>query len=140
MREPAFRSVSGRAGEGMRDLLHVTGRYHLTYTSAVEALIGLGAGLTPSGDDLLVGYLAGLWCTVRDKSERAQYISSLGKSILHYAYKTNDISRTYLYHAVRGQVSSRLADLAQGICRGADPEVLYENSETAMNVGHTSGM
>jgi hypothetical protein len=98
------------------------------------------SGLTPSGDDILIGYMAGLWCTVRDKSERAQYISSMGETIIHLSEKTNDISRTYLYHAARGQVSSRLADLAQGMCRGDDPELLHKTAETAMSVGHTSGM
>jgi hypothetical protein len=124
----------------MRDLVHATRQYDLTNTSAVGALVGLGFGLTPSGDDLLVGYMAGLWCTIRDKSERAQFISSLGEKIIHLFRKTNDISRTYLYHAVRGQVSSRLADLAEAICRGKNPERLLEIAEAAMRVGHTSGM
>ena len=132
--------ISRRVREAMRHLLLATRRYEFTHTSAVDALIGLGAGLTPSGDDLLVGYMAGLWCTVRDSSERARYISSLGKTIIQLLHRTNDISRTYLYHAVRGQVSSRLADLAVAICRGADPGQLDTATETAMSVGHTSGM
>jgi hypothetical protein len=84
--------------------------------------------------------MAGLWCTIQDSSERAQFISSLGRKIIELSHKTNDISRTYLYHAVGGQVSSRLADLAGGICRGDDPGHLHQTAETAMSVGHTSGM
>jgi uncharacterized protein DUF2877 len=132
--------VPHRAGKAMRELIHATRRYDLTDTSAIQALIGLGSGLTPSGDDLIVGYLAGLWCIVGSGSERAQFISSLGKTIIALSSKTNDISRTYLYHAARGQVSSRLADLAEGICRGENPEGLGEIAEAAMRVGHTSGM
>lgn len=132
--------ISRRIREAMRHLFLATRRYEFTHTSAVDSLIGLGAGLTPSGDDLLVGYMAGLWCTVRDSSERARYISSLGKTIIQLSHRTNDISRTYLYHAARGQVSSRLADLAEEICRGEDPELLLETAESAMRVGHTSGM
>ncbi|RPI88851.1 MAG: DUF2877 domain-containing protein, partial [Chloroflexi bacterium] len=108
--------------------------------SAVEALIGLGSGLTPSGDDLLVGYLTGLWCTVQDKDERTRFVLKLGKNIIDLSSKTNDISRTYLYHAAQGQVSSRLADLAEGICRGTGPARLGETAEAAFKVGHTSGM
>jgi hypothetical protein len=132
--------ISRRVRAAMRQLLLATRRYEFTHTSAVDSLIGLGAGLTPSGDDLLVGYMAGLWCTVRDSSKRARYISSLGKTIIQLSHRTNDISRTYLYHAVRGQVSSRLADLAQAVCRGDETVHLHETAESAMSVGHTSGM
>ena len=132
--------VSRRVGEAMTDLLHVTRRYELTDTSAIHSLIGLGSGLTPSGDDLLVGYTAGLWCTVRDRRERAQFLSHLGKTIIDLSPNTNDISRTYLYHAVHGQVSSRLADLAEAISHGQNSERLLEVAEAAMRVGHTSGM
>jgi hypothetical protein len=129
-----------RAGETMRELFDATRRYDLTATSLVRPLIGLGAGLTPSGDDLLVGYLAGLWCAVWDKSERAQLISNLGKAVVRLSRQTNDISRAYLYHASRGQVSSRLADLAEAICHGENSDRLLVAAESAMQVGHTSGM
>ena len=129
-----------RVNEAIRGLLHATRQYELTDASTVHSLIGLGSGLTPSGDDILVGYMAGLWCTVQESSERAQFISSLGKTIIKLSDKTNDISRTYLYHAVRGQISSRLANLAEAICRGTDHGRLRVTAETALRVGHTSGM
>jgi hypothetical protein len=144
--EDLFRSESGRRGisrrirEAMHALLHDTQRHGLIDTLAVEALIGLGPGLTPSGDDLLVGYMAGLWCTMAERSERAQFTASLGETISALSHKTNDISRTYLYHAVRGQVSSRLANLAGSISRGEDHKHLLELAEAAMKIGHTSGM
>jgi hypothetical protein len=137
--ESAPTGVPRKAGEGIRGLIDATRRYEMN-PSAVEALIGLGSGLTPSGDDLLVGYLAGLWCTVQDKDERARFVLKLGKNIIDLSSKTNDISRTYLYHAAQGQVSSRLAELAEGICYGEDRERLGEVAEAAFKVGHTSGM
>jgi hypothetical protein len=134
-------SVPRRAGEAMRGLFDATRRYdHLNAPSSLRPLVGLGAGLTPSGDDLLVGYLAGLWCTVLDKSERVQFVSNLGKAVLRFSRQTTDISRTYLYHASRGQVSSRLADLAEALCRGENSDCLLTTAEFAMRVGHTSGM
>ena len=138
--ESARTGVSREAGEAMRDLINATRRYESPDTSAVKSLIGLGPGLTPSGDDLLVGYMAGLWCTIRDKGERAHFISRLGKTIIRRSGQTNDISRTYLYHATQGQVSSRLADLAEVICRRENSERLLRIAESAMQVGHTSGM
>jgi hypothetical protein len=136
----AQRIVPGKSGEAMRDLVNATQRYDLTDISPVNSLIGLGSGLTPSGDDLLVGYIAGLWCTVRDENSRAQFTSSLAKTIIRISRQTNDISRTYLYHAARGQVSSRLANLAEAIRYGENPDRLLVIAETAMRVGHTSGM
>jgi len=132
--------VPRKAGESMRGLLDSTRQFDLSAASSFDSLIGLGHGLTPSGDDLLVGYLAGLWCTVLDKSKRIQFVSELGQMIVHLSSKTNDISRAYLYHASRGQVSSRLADLADAICRGENSDHLILITESAMQVGHTSGM
>ena len=137
---PGQASVSYRVGKALFGLLKATRQYNSTDASAVSGLIGLGAGLTPSGDDLLVGYMAGLWCTMQQRSDRAQFIAGLGKTILQLSYKTNEISRTYLYHAARGQVSSHLANLAESICRGVDTGQLDQIAETAMKVGHTSGM
>jgi len=137
---PGQPSVSYRVSEALCGLLKTTRQYDSTDASAVSGLIGLGAGLTPSGDDLLVGYMAGLWCAMQQRSDRAQFVASLGKTIIQLSDKTNDISRTYLYHAARGQVSSHLANLAESICRGDDTQQLDKIAQTAMKVGHTSGM
>ncbi|HET9913189.1 MAG TPA: DUF2877 domain-containing protein [Anaerolineales bacterium] len=137
--ESAWECMPRRAAKAIRDLQHAARQYKLNI-SAVEQLIGLGSGLTPSGDDLLVGYLAGLWCTVQGNNARMQFAARLGEAIVGFSSKTNDISRTYLYHAAQGQVSSRLSDLAEAICRGANPERLNEVAEAAFKVGHTSGM
>jgi hypothetical protein len=77
---------------------------------------------------------------VLDKDERTQFVSALGKIIIQHSGQTNDISRAYLYHASQGQVSSLLANLAEAISRGENPNRLLEIAETAMRVGHTSGM
>lgn len=130
----------GKVEAAIRALVDSTRHYGLTSTGAVGTLIGLGAGLTPSGDDLLVGYLAGLWCTVQSRSERVQFISDLGEEVLRLSSHTSSMSRTYLYHATRGQVSSLLVALAGAICQGEDSEHLTDIAEAAMRVGHTSGM
>jgi hypothetical protein len=129
--------VPRKAGEAMRKFFDATQRFDLGDVSAIRALIGLGSGLTPSGDDLLVGYFAGLWCSVSGQDARAGFISNFGDVVNRLSHLTNDISRTYLYHAAQGQVSSRLSDLAEAICRGDNSERLLDS---AMQVGHTSGM
>lgn len=139
--EDLFRSDETiRAGAAMRGLLDATRRTDPAAPASIRPLIGLGSGLTPSGDDLLVGYLAGLWCAVRNSRERTQFVTGLGETVIRLSQRTNAISRTYLTHAARGQVSSRLADLAEAICRGENSDRLLAAAESAMQVGHTSGM
>jgi hypothetical protein len=139
--DESMRGIQRIAGDAIRGLVNATQCHDLILaTSSVHALIGLGTGLTPGGDDLLVGYLAGLWCAVHDSSERRQFVSELGNAIIHHSQQTNDISRVYLYHASQGQVSSLLAKLADAICMGKNAGHLIDTAETAMRVGHTSGM
>lgn len=132
-------SVLQKAVLAMQALIQSTRWFDLS-APAIYDLIGLGPGLTPSGDDLLVGYLTGLWCAVEGKSERRGFISGLGCKIVRCSRRTNDISRAYLYHAARGQVSSRLATLAGAISSGESGEPLLAVAESAMHVGHSSGM
>jgi Protein of unknown function (DUF2877) len=133
-------AISRLMGEAICALIKTTRNYQLDDLSAVTQLIGLGTGLTPCGDDFLVGYLAGLWCTVRDFVERKQFLSKLGQAVIQFSGNTNDISRTYLQHAVHGQVSSRLDSLARAISGPENPGQLLLITESAMQSGHTSGM
>lgn len=60
-------------------------------------LAGIGEGLTPAGDDLLVGYAAGLtlW---HGREEEARAIADVA------APRTNLLSATLLRHAARGEL------------------------------------
>jgi len=137
---PTYTNILQKAARAMQSLLRASRQFDLTAKSPIRELIGLGSGLTPAGDDLLAGYLAGLWCTTLGKNEREEFVSGLGRRIVRLSHRTNDISRTYLYHAARGQVSSRLAALAEAISHGKPGEPLRAIAENAMHVGHTSGM
>jgi hypothetical protein len=132
--------IPSKAGKALRELINAAQNFDQTGISAAETVIGLGSGLTPSGDDLLVGFMAGLWCTVQNKSKRTLFISELGKTITALSSRTNDISRTYLYHAAYGHASSRLIALIESINNGKITERLLEMAESAMQTGSTSGM
>jgi len=129
-----------KASQAVHRLIQATRHYDLDAIPAAGELIGLGTGLTPSGDDLLVGYLAGLWCTLRKKIDRRRFASRLGRAVVDLSRGTNDISHTYLFHAARGQVASYLVALAQAVSQGEDPKHLLNVAEAAMQIGHTSGM
>jgi hypothetical protein len=117
-----------------------TTAYEAAGMTEVGALVGLGPGLTPSGDDLLTGYLAGLWCAVRRRPERQRFLEAVAELVDRYSLRTNDIARTYLRLAARGQVSSRLVDLTTVICLGEGCASVLAAAEAAMRVGHSSGM
>jgi Protein of unknown function (DUF2877) len=106
---------------------------------AIEALIGCGPGLTPSGDDLIVGFLAGLWSTARDNPARRAFRQALCLAVAAGAGATGDISRTYLSHATRGRFAEPLATLATRIGDGASVEEIDRVTAVALRVGHGSG-
>jgi len=129
-----------RLANGIAELREATDHYDAKAAGVVSDLIGLGSGLTPSGDDLLVGYMAGLCSRTGENITRKNFLSFLGKTLIVLSEKTTDISRTYLYHSARGQFSKNLAILAEAICKGMDTNRLYAIAASAMKMGHTSGM
>jgi Protein of unknown function (DUF2877) len=106
---------------------------------AVEDLIGCGPGLTPSGDDLIVGLLAGLWSTAGDDPARYRFRQALCAAVGAAAGATGDISRAYLAQATRGRFAEPLATLAARIGDGAMVGDIEQVSAAALRVGHSSG-
>lgn len=135
-----YSALVQRVGKSLGNILKVTRQCEFANDQAIGALIGLGIGLTPSGDDLLIGYMAGLWCSAYGKPERLKFLSAFSETVVRLSNRTNDISRTYLYHAARGYVSSRLFNLANAICSKSDLQKVRDCTQSAMQVGHTSGM
>jgi hypothetical protein len=133
-------AVSRKIGGLLRELVEAVRGFDISVETSLEGLIGLGNGLTPSGDDFLVGFLAGLRCYTDERDNHRNYLREFGKLVIRHSYRTNDISRTFLYHAAHGQVNSRLADLATAIAQGEITGHLQETAEKAIRVGHTSGM
>lgn len=132
--------MGARVASGLDRLIHATRKRDLAAAGeACEILIGLGVGLTPSGDDVLVGVLAGLWATCHGDSEKLQWLEGLGSLIVSLGPRTNQVSRTYLQMAAMGEFSSSLSDLAAAICNGAPPDLVGRLSELVFQTGSTSG-
>jgi uncharacterized protein DUF2877 len=135
-RDPLLGAVQGRAlalAEASRAL--DVGRA----TAAVGALIGCGPGLTPAGDDLTVGLLAGLRCTAGDDPARAWFLRALGAAVASAAPATGEISQACLRQAIAGNFSEPLARLAAAIGDGMRPIEIEAAARRALCVGHTSG-
>jgi hypothetical protein len=104
---------------------------------AAGKMIGLGPGVTPSGDDILLGFLAGLWSVSGSEQRRLSFIQDFGNRFMQITEQTNEISRTYLCNAIEGKFSSALSNLVEAIADGDRVDMLVDE---AMRVGHSSGM
>ena len=102
---------------------------------AVAAMIGLGVGLTPSGDDFLVGLLLALSVGLPGRMEPV--LEELKAHIRRFSGGTNDISRQYLLCACRGEYSLRLHELLQA---GAEGKGIRTALEKTAEIGHSSGV
>jgi len=140
--DPSFNyssRLNQRLSVAISGLLKATNQFTIRNNDFISDLIGLGSGLTPTGDDLLVGFLAGLRYKLGVSSVRRDYLNDLGIRILSLSSQTTDISFTYLFHATKGQFSRSIFDLANAICNNADSSKLYETTSLAIQVGHSSG-
>ena len=137
---PEIKTLVERAVQTVPALIDATRNFQVDGAiTAIRPLIGLGPGLTPSGDDFIVGYLAGLWSTAGSDSSRLRFMSSLGAWLSRVAAGTNTISCTYIKSAVNGNVSEPIATLAQRVGQAKNMESVREATRTALQVGNTSG-
>jgi hypothetical protein len=89
-----------------------------------EPLLGLGPGLTPSGDDFIGGYLVGLYALGRRHEAEAIAARLLPLA----AARTSRISAAHLAAAAKGEASAVL----HSTLAGGDPRPL-------LTLGHSSG-
>lgn len=100
----------------------------------VVALIGLGPGLTPSGDDFLAGVMIALHYLSHGNVARR-----LADVVLPSAARdTSLVSAAYLRCAAAGEGSKVLFDALDGLFAG-DDALLAQRLDAIDGVGHTSG-
>jgi hypothetical protein len=87
--------------------------------AAARELIGLGPGLTPSGDDFLVGYLAALWSRRREEGMEA-LLEALPARLAGLLPSANAVSRQMLGDASLGRFPEVLVDAAQSLDGAGD--------------------
>jgi hypothetical protein len=99
----------------------------------VSALVGLGPGLTPSGDDFLCGFMATLYGLGYPLV--AQQVARIVIPLA--ATRTNLISAAYLRCAADGEIYEALRQILACVCgRGEDLDTQLDRMEA---YGHTSG-
>jgi len=123
-------ALAQMACPGLADLLATTGaRDWRAAASAARPLLGLGPGLTPSGDDVLVGWLAGLWAGLPDGRP---VVATIGRSLLAAAVdRTGALSHAFLAAVGAGEAS-------EPVCRFvAVPD--DARLQALLAIGETSG-
>jgi Protein of unknown function (DUF2877) len=102
------------------------------FKAAVRDLIGLGPGLTPSGDDVLAGTLLGLHAT-----GNAALAAQLGTHVAAASVVgTSPLSAAFLCCAIDGETSAHLHQALSAALTNADwPAAL----DSLNRIGHTSG-
>ena len=89
------------------------GNLHVALDGA-RGLIGLGEGLTPSGDDLLVGFSAGL------RAVASPLDPGLARACAQLASgRTTRVAEVFLAHAARGEYSARIHRLVHVLSVGS---------------------
>lgn len=103
------------------------------YKESVNTLIqciGLGIGLTPSGDDFLYGVLAA--CILMGQEDNI-FTKYLKKEIRYHIYHTNDISHSFFLSALEGYFSNAIKNITEY-------STATRIREAFLEIGHSSGM
>ncbi len=106
---------------------------------AAARLVGLGAGLTPAGDDFLCGFFAAGWCRRAAGLAPTPLLTAFAEAVREFLGGTTEISAGFLRDALAGRVSRRLAALAEA-CSGAPGGDLGGAILRLAAFGHSSGL
>jgi hypothetical protein len=68
-----------------------------------------------------------------------RFLTALGSELSEVSQNTNKISSTFLRSSAKGHVSEPIAKLAQQLNQANDMSSLRATTQTALQVGHTSG-
>jgi Protein of unknown function (DUF2877) len=108
-------------------------------SAALVGMLGLGPGLTPSGDDVVCGILAGLIWHVGADSPHGPVVTALAQAVnVAAATGTNRISAALLRHAATGLLYAPALDLGAALLAG-DPAAVPDPARRLLAIGHTSG-
>ena len=102
--------------------------------SAARRLAGLGGGLTPAGDDFLVGAMHAAWLAhpPREAALLSEVIASAAAPL------TTSLSAAWLRAAARGEAAAPWHALVEALA-ACDETALLAAARRILSIGHTSG-
>jgi len=107
---------------------------------ATRQLIGLGRGLTPSGDDFLVGCLRGLWLMRHHLPGVGQMLDHV-REALHPSIeaRTTHVGAEFIRYALDGAFAEVLDQVTLALLTPTHPQVLQSAITSLLAQGDTSG-
>jgi hypothetical protein len=106
---------------------------------SAKKLVGLGQGLTPSGDDLLAGFMASLRWTVNSFHGDLDSVDGINRTIADAAEGTTILSKQLLTLAAAGEVNEAIEGLLEAILAGQIEDVTTATKKV-LAIGETSGV
>jgi uncharacterized protein DUF2877 len=102
-------------------------------------LIGWGEGLTPAGDDFLVGLMSGLDALAVGSDARRGFLSRLGAAIAARTARTTRVAAHYLRLAAQGHFTANVHALRAALLSTNDVASVQRSVDAALRFGATSG-
>ncbi|GAA2893806.1 DUF2877 domain-containing protein [Microbacterium esteraromaticum] len=125
-----------RLDTAARVLLGSSGRTtRASVTTAAERLLGLGEGLTPSGDDVLTGLA---FVCAHPGFGLTALVPPLRAAAATADRRTTQLSEVTLRAALTGRARRRMHDLVDAVIAHAEKDLRIAVARTA-EIGHTSG-
>ncbi len=136
-RSSVERAFATRLSHTLPMLARATERRDVTAVATAAArLVGLGPGLTPSGDDFIAGYLAALWSRAGFDCGLDTILPSLADALAPLFLRTNAISRQMLSDAAQGRFAERVIDVTRAVANAGN---VADAAAHALASGHSSG-
>lgn len=110
-------------------------KQHENLVSAINQLVGLGIGLTPSGDDYLVGLMAFL---LLENHPAHSFYPEFYQGIAQSKDRTTPISAITLEKALKHEYRENMHQLIQSLV-DADETEIYSQFLEVFNIGSSSG-
>jgi hypothetical protein len=104
----------------------------------IERLIGWGEGLTPAGDDLLVGWMAGL-DALASTPERQRFRADVAPALARCAVRTTPIAAHFLRLAAAGHYVEILERVRDAVLCESDHTRVHRAIDATLDMGATSG-
>lgn len=106
---------------------------------AINGFLGLGPGLTPSGDDIAAGLLASLVWQARLGVVSDRMVCSLAEAVREVAPSyTNRISARLLHYAGEGVLYAPAMELGEELLAG-DTAAIADSARRLCSIGNTTG-
>lgn len=102
-------------------------------TAEIKSIIGFGIGLTPSGDDFLVGMLSVFYLLKEGEKLFLEIVSILKK----FKIETTDISKKMLKYSMRGSTRENIYKLINALT--AEEKIKEKVIKNVLEIGSTSG-